>query len=213
MVKYREGMGEQMKILVVYYSTYGHTYQLAQAEAVGARGVDGADVRLVRVPELVPEEIIAQNESMLRGREMQRAVPLAQISDLEWADGIAFGSPTRFGNMASQMKNYIDQAGPLWVSGLLEGKPSTCFTSTSTMHGGQETTIVTMWLPLIHFGMLVFGVPYSVPEISTTDRGGSPYGATTLSGGSNANQPNDTELTVARIQGRRLAEFARKLRG
>lgn len=203
-----------MNILVVYYSTYGHTYQLALAEAEGAQNVEGANVRVVRVPELVPDEIITGNAGMMHGREIQHAVQIAQLDDLEWADGIAFGSPTRYGNMAAQMKNYIDQAGPLWARGVLEGKPATCFTSTSTMHGGQETTIVTMWIPLIHLGMLVLGVPYSVPEINTTDRGGSPYGASTVTGpGVGQEQPNATELTIARGQGRRLAEFAKKLRG
>lgn len=202
-----------MRILVVYYSTYGHVYQLAKAVVDGARSIQGSEVRLVRVPELVPEEIIQQNAAMLHGREMQHEVPLAQIGDLEWADGIAFGSPTRYGNMASQLKNYIDQAGPLWARGALEGKPATCFTSTATMHGGQETTIVTMWIPLIHLGMVVFGVPYSVPEINFTDRGGSPYGASTVAGSNGELQPNETELAVARYQGCRLAELSKKLRG
>jgi len=202
-----------VNILVVYYSTYGHTYQLAQAEAEGAREGGGTEVKLVRVPELIPEEVIQQNAGMLQGREMQRDVPLAQLSDLEWAHGIAFGSPTRFGNMAAQMKNYLDQAGPLWFKGALEGKPGTCFTSTATMHGGQESTLITMWLPLIHLGMLVHGIPYSVPEINTTDRGGGPYGASTLTGSQGLWQPNACELTIARIQGKRLAEITKKLCG
>ena len=138
---------------------------------------------------------------------------MAQLADLEWADGIAMGSPTRFGNMASQMKNFIDQAGPLWAQGALEGKAATCFTSTGTMHGGQESTIITMWIPLVHLGMLVFGVPYSEPEINYTDRGGSPYGASTVSGSKNDWQPNETELSVAWKQGRRLAVLTHKLRG
>jgi NAD(P)H dehydrogenase (quinone) len=203
-----------VNILVVYYSTYGHIFRLAEAEVAGARSVDGADVRLVRVPELVPEEIFRQNPPMQEGRELQREVPLAQLSDLEWADGIAFGSPTRYGNMAAQMKNFLDQTGPLWVKGALEGKAATCFTSTSTMHGGQETTIVTMWIPLIHLGMLVFGVPYSEPEINTTDKGGSPYGASTVAGqGAGPAQPPEIDLTIARKQGKRLAEITKRLRG
>lgn len=204
-----------MNILVIYYSTYGHTYRLAQAEAEGADSVEGTDVRLVRVPELVPEEIINQNACMMAGREMQHDVPLAQLGDMEWADGVAFGSPTRYGNAASQMRNFIDQMGPLWVKGVMEGKPATCFTSSSTMHGGQETTIITMWIPLIHLGMVVLGVPYSLPEINTTDKGGSPYGASAVVGqGVQAiGCPNETELTIARAQGRRLAETTRKLRG
>lgn len=204
-----------MNILVVYYSTYGHTFRLAQAEAEGAASVTGAEVRLVRVPELVPDEIISQNAGMLAGRDMQREVAVAQVGDMEWADGVAMGSPTRYGNMTSQMKNYIDQLGALWVKGAMEGKPATCFTSSSTMHGGQETTIVTMWIPLVHLGMLVLGVPYSLPEINTTQRGGSPYGASTVArqGLQAAGCPNDVEITIARAQGRRLAEATLKLRG
>lgn len=201
------------KILVTYYSTYGHVYTLARAIAEGAQSVADTEVRIARVPELIPEEIIQQNESMVQGREMQRDVPFATLDDLEWADGVAFGSPTRYGNMASQMKNYIDQAGPLWARGVMEGKPGTCFTSTSTMHGGQESTLITMWIPLIHLGMLVLGVPYSVGELFTTDRGGGQYGATTVAGPTGGNTPNATELAIAHAQGKRLAEFAKKLRG
>ncbi|MHB9132586.1 MAG: NAD(P)H:quinone oxidoreductase [Armatimonadota bacterium] len=200
-----------MKILVVYYSTYGHTYQLAQGLVNGARSVDGAEVRLVRVPELVPEEIIQQNAGMLKGREMQQDVPLAQLNDLEWANGIAWGSPTRYGNMASQMKNYIDQAGPLWVKGALENKPATCFTSSNTLHGGQESTTITMMLPLIHLGMIILGVPYSVPGLTTTTRGGTPYGASTVAGANGENCPDETELAIAFAQGKRLAEITRKM--
>lgn len=202
-----------MNILVLYYSTYGHVFRLAQAVADGARSVADTDVRLLRVPELVPEEIMQANPGMLAGRELQREVPIAQLSDLEWADGIAFGSPTRFGNMASQLKNFIDQTGGLWMSGALEGKGATCFTSTASLHGGQETTIVSMWLPLIHLGMVVLGIPYSVAELLSTDRGGTPYGATTVAGPDGALQPNAVELRIAEIQGRRLAEMTGKLRG
>lgn len=202
-----------VNILVVYYSTYGHTYQLAQAEAQGARESGGTEVKIVRVPELVPEEIMQQNPGMLQGRELQRDVPVAQLSDLEWAHGIAFGSPTRFGNMAAQLKNFLDQAGPLWLSGALEGKPGTCFTSTATMHGGQESTLFTMWLPLIHLGMVIFGIPYSLPEINSTQSGGGPYGASTLTGSQGNLQPNVTELIIARAQGERLAAITKKLCG
>ena len=202
-----------MNILVVYYSTFGHVFRLAGAVADGARSVAGTIVKLARVPELIPEEIIRQNDGMLAGRELQREVPIAEIADLDWADGIAFGSPTRYGNMAAQMKNFLDQTGPLWAKGALEGKPATCFTSSNTMHGGQETTIVTMWVPLIHLGMVVLGVPYSTQELFATERGGSPYGASTVAGPDGSRQPTETELTIARIQGKRLAEMAAKLRG
>jgi NAD(P)H dehydrogenase (quinone) len=202
-----------MRILVVYYSTYGHTFTLAKGVVEGARGVEGAEVRLLRVPELIPEEIIQQNPGMLKGREMQQDVPVATLDDLAWADGLAFGAPTRYGNMPSQMKNYIDQAGPHWVQGALEGKPATCFTSSNTMHGGQESTIITMWIPLIHLGMVVFGVPYSLREINTTATGGSPYGASTIAGPDGMRCPDDTELTIARAQGARLAAITRRLCG
>ena len=202
-----------MKILVAYYSTYGHLYRLAQAVAAGAASVPGAEVRLARVAELIPPELIAANEGMRCGAGIQQDVPVAALDDLDWADGVAFGSPTRFGNMAAQMKNYIDQAGPLWAQGKLEGKPATCFTSSNTMHGGQESTIITMWVPLIHLGMLVLGVPYSTPEVMSTQSGGSPYGASTVAGPGGELLANDTELTIARAQGKRLAEISGKVRG
>jgi NAD(P)H dehydrogenase (quinone) len=203
-----------MNILVVYYSTYGHTYKLAQAVVEGAQSAPGMDVKLLRVPELVPEEIFQQNEAMRCGRDMQREVPIATMDDLEWADGIAFGSPTRYGNMAAQMKNYIDQAGPLWARGALEGKVATCFTSSATMHGGQETTLVTMWIPLVHLGMIVLGVPYSLKEINITDRGGGPYGASIVVADRPPwESPNELEQNVGRAQGKRLAEITTKVRG
>ncbi len=202
-----------VNILVVYYSTYGHIYQLALAEAEGAREIGGTEVKIVRVPELIPKEVIEQNAAMRAGHELQRDIPLAEISDLEWAHGIAFGSPTRFGNMAAQMKNFIDQTGKLWVRGVMEGKPATCFTSTGTMHGGQESTILTMWVPLVHLGMIILGIPYSVRSLSTTDRGGGPYGATTLAGPQGLLQPNECELAIARLQGKRLATITTKLCG
>ena len=201
-----------MNILVVYYSTYGHLYRLANAVVEGAAAT-GANVRLARVQELIPQEVIDGNEGMKCGCDLQKDIPLARIDDAAWADGIAFGSPTRFGNMAAQMKNYIDQLGPLWAQGALEGKPGTCFTSSNTMHGGQESTLFTMWLPLIHLGMLVLGVPYSVSELMSTQSGGGPYGATTVAGAGGELLPNPTELTIARIQGKRLAEITAKVRG
>jgi len=201
-----------MKILVVYYSTYGHLYRLAKAVADGASAA-GAEVRFVRVPELVPADVIAGNAGMQCGAELQKDVAIARLEDADWADGIAFGSPTRFGNMAAQMKNYIDQLGPLWAQGALEGKPATCFTSSNTMHGGQESTLLTMWIPLIHLGMLVHGVPYSVAELMSTQSGGGPYGASTIAGAGGELLPNETELAIARIQGKRLAEITAKVRG
>ncbi len=202
-----------MKILVVYYSTYGHLYHLANELGEGARAVPGAEVRVARVPELIPEEIVLHNEGMRAGRELQQDVPIAQLSDMEWADGIAFGSPTRFGNMSAQMKNFIDQLGPLWFKGAFEGKPATCFSSSNTLHGGQESTLLSMTIPLFHFGMVILGVPYSTPELMTTERGGSPYGATTVAGADGSWQPSAAELAIAHAQGKRLAEVTAKLCG
>lgn len=202
-----------MNILVVYYSMYGHIYELAQAVAKGSRSVQGANVKLAKVPELIPESVFAANPAMQAGRDLQKDVPVATNDDLTWADGILFGSPTRFGNMCSQLKNFLDQTGALWVQGTLIGKPAGCFTGTGTPHGGQETTLVSMYFPLIAHGMIIVGVPYSVPEVSTTTGGGGPYGPATLAGPQGDRKPDEAELTIARHLGKRVAEIAGKLKG
>ncbi|MBU4612732.1 NAD(P)H:quinone oxidoreductase [Achromobacter sp. GG226] len=199
------------KILVVYYSTYGHVEQLAHAVAEGARGVDGVQVDVKRVPELVPEEV-ARNSHY----KLDQPAPIAQPSELADYDAIIFGTPTRYGNMASQMKNFLDQTGGLWARGALVGKIGSVFASTATQHGGQESTILSFHTVLLHHGMAILGLPYSFQGQTRMDEitGGTPYGATTLAAGDGSRQPSANELDGARFQGRHVAEFtAAQVRG
>jgi NAD(P)H dehydrogenase (quinone) len=174
------------KILVVYYSAYGHVEQMALAVAAGARSVAGSEVNLQRVPELVPEEMAGH-----AGMKVAQSAPLANVSELAQYDAIIFGTPTRFGNMAAQMRNFLDQTGPLWVQGALIGKVASVFASTATQHGGQETTITSFHHTLMHHGMIVVGLPYSYAGLTRMDEvsGGTPYGATTLAGRDGSRQP------------------------
>jgi NAD(P)H dehydrogenase (quinone) len=202
-------------ILVVYYSTYGHVFQMAQAVADGARGVNGADVRLRRVAELAEaKQKLSAQEGYRKAQELQKDVPEATHDDLRWADGICWGTPTRYGNMAAQMKQFIDSTGSLWMKGELEDKPAGIFVSTGTIHGGQETTVITSLIPLMHLGMLIVGTPYGQnPQILVTDGiGGSPYGPGTLAGGDGSRQPVDSELTTARNLGIRVARVAERVK-
>ncbi len=204
-----------MKILIVYYSMYGHILQLARAVAEGARSLEGAEVILRRVQEFegVDKEI-DKYEHARSIREQQKDIPICTLDDLREADGVIFGTPTRYGNMIAQMKQLIDSTASLWLKGEMEGKPAGVFTSTATTHGGQETTLLTMMVPLLHLGMIVVGVPYSIPEmIHTEARGGTPYGATTIAGSKNELQPKPEDLNIARALGRRVAETTAKLRG
>src|SRR6266403_4626855 len=198
-----------MKILVVYYSMYGHVFQLARAVAEGAESVAGVDVMLRRVAEF--DEVIqktADNEYLVKVREQQQDISVCTLDDLREADGVIFGSPTRYGNMTAQMKLLIDSTASLWLNGEMEGKPAGVFTSTASTHGGQETTLLTMMVPLIHLGMLIVGVPYSLPGmIHTEARGGTPYGATTIAGSKGELQPTADDLTIARSLGKRVAEI------
>jgi NAD(P)H dehydrogenase (quinone) len=204
-----------MKILVVYYSMYGHVLKLARAAAEGAQTVPGTEVVLRRVQEL------DSNLSKLQGSKhaqdvlaQQQDIRIATVEDLQAADGIIFGTPTRYGNMCAQMKQYIDGTGDLWLSGALEGKPAGVMVSTATTHGGQETTCLTMMAPLLHLGMIIVGVPYSTPGMLHTEgRGGTPYGATTVAGGKNDLEPAPEDLAIANALGRRVADVAKKLRG
>lgn len=204
-----------MKILVVYYSMYGHVLQLAEAVAEGAESVEGAEVILRRVEEFeAVDRIIDGNEYAAQIREKQRAIPFCTLDDLKEADAVLFGSPTRFGNMAAQMKQLIDSMASLWLKGEMEGKPAGVFTSTASSHGGQETTLLTMMAPLLHLGMVVVGVPYSIPGmIHTEGRGGTPYGASTIAGARGELMPTTEDLEIARAQGRRVAVITGKLRG
>ncbi|SEO40648.1 NAD(P)H dehydrogenase (quinone) [Methylobacterium sp. ap11] len=197
------------KVLVLYYSTYGHIEQMAQAVAEGAREA-GAEVAVKRVPELVPEEV-ARNAHF----KLDQAAPIATVDELPGYDAIVIGTPTRFGNMASQMKNFIDQTGGLWAKGALIGKVGSVFTSTASQHGGQESTILSVHTVLLHQGMVVVGLPYSFQGQLGTDEvmGNSPYGASTIAGGDGSRQPSAVELEGARFQGRHVAGIAAKLAG
>lgn len=200
-----------MKVLIVYYSTYGNVYKMAKLVAEGVREVKGAEPVMRTVPELIPNSVIESNAAMKAGREMQKDVPLVTLDDFRGAGAIAFGTPTRFGNVSAQLKNQIDQLGQLWLAGQLEGKAAGVFVSTSSLHGGQETTIHTLMAPLLHLGMILVGVPYSVPELLTTQSGGSPYGPGHVAGLDNKREIDEQEATVCRALGRRLADIGLRL--
>lgn len=203
-----------MKVLVVYYSQYGHTYTLARAVERGVASVQGVESVFRRVEEL-PAVLEATKDSphAKAQRERQKDVAVCSLDDLRQADGVIFGSPTRYGNMTAQMKQLIDSTASLWLKGEMEGKPAAVFTSTASTHGGQETTLITMMIPLLHLGMLIVGLPYSLPEmIHTEGRGGTPYGATTISGPRNELDPKAEDIKLAEALGRRVAEITRKVR-
>ncbi len=197
------------KVLVLYYSAYGHIEKMAEAVAEGAREA-GAQVDIKRVPELVPEEIAKKSFFKL-----DQKASVATIDELANYDAIIIGTGTRFGRMSSQMANFLDQAGGLWAKGALHGKVGGAFTASATQHGGQETTLFTIITNLLHFGMVVVGLDYGHAGQMTLDEitGGSPYGATTITGGNGARQPSENELVGARYQGRKIAETAKKLFG
>lgn len=197
------------KVLVLYYSAYGHIETMAQAVAEGAAAA-GAEVDIKRVPELVPEEVARKSNYKL-----DQAAPIANISDLENYDAIIIGVGTRFGRIASQMANFLDQAGGLWARGALHGKVGAAFTSSATQHGGQETTLFSIITNLLHFGMVIVGLNYGYAGQMTLDEvaGGAPYGATTIAGGDGSRQPSQNELDAARYQGKVVAETAIKLHG
>jgi NAD(P)H dehydrogenase (quinone) len=196
------------KILVLYYSAYGHVETMAEAVAEGARQVSGAAVTIKRVPELVPDEVARKS-----GHKLDQKAPIADPNELGDYDAVIFGVPTRFGNMAAQMRNFLDQTGGLWMNGGLVGKVGSVFTSTGTQHGGQETTITSFHHTLLHQGMIIVGLPYSCPDlmIMTEIIGGSPYGAATMAGPDGSRKPSESELRMARFQGKHVAEIAAKL--
>ncbi|MGV2828791.1 NAD(P)H:quinone oxidoreductase [Myxosarcina sp. GI1(2024)] len=203
-----------VKILVVYYSLYGHTLQLAKAVAEGAESVSNVEVMFRRVEEfeIVKQKAIEANDAAQQIWEQQQDIPVCSLDDLRAANGVIFGSPTRFGNMAAQIKQLFDSMTKLWLNGEMEGKPAGVFTSTASTHGGQETTLLTMMVPLLHLGMLVMGVPYSVRGmIHTEARGGTPYGPTTIAGGQGELQPKPEDLEIAKALGKRVSEVALKL--
>ena len=195
------------KVLVLYYSSYGHIEMMAGAVAAGARE-GGAEVTIKRVPELVPEDVARKS-----GFKLDQSAPIATVDELADYDAIILGVPTRFGNMPAQMKNFLDQTGGLWAKGKLVGKVGSVFTSTATQHGGQESTILSTHTVLLHHGMVVVGLPYAFQGQTRIDEvtGGSPYGASTIAGGDGSRQPSENELAGARYQGRHVAGIAAKL--
>jgi len=200
-----------MNVLIVYYSTYGNVYQMAQLVAEGVRQVEGAEPVIRTVPELIPQAVIDSRPEMKAGRGMQKDVPLVTADDFRQAGAVAFGTPTRFGNVAAQLKNQIDQLTSLWLNGELEGKPAGVFVSTGSLHGGQETTILTLAAPLVHLGMIFVGVPYSVQELFVTQGGGSPYGPGHVAGNDNRRGIDPQEANICRALGRRLADIGLRL--
>jgi len=197
------------KILVLYYSSYGHLEQMAQAQAEGARRVPGANVVIKRVPELVPPEVALASKMKL-----DQAAPIADPNELDQYDGILFGTPTRFGNMAAQMRNFLDQCGGLWFRNALVGKVGSVFTCTASQHGGQETTITSFHTTLLHFGMVIVGLPYTYKDLSTLREvtGGTPYGASSITGaGSEMRMPSALELDMCKYQGEHVTRITRDL--
>ena len=201
-----------VKLQVVFYSMYGHIYKMAEAVAAGAREVAGAEVALLQVAELVPDQALERTGARA-ARQAFAHIPIARPDQLAEADGIIFGAPTRFGNMCAQMRNFLDQTGGLWAKGALIGKVGSVFTASATQHGGQETTITSFHTTLLHHGFVIVGVPYSESRQTRIDEitGGSPYGASTITGGDGARQPSENELAIARFQGRHVAEIAAQL--
>lgn len=201
-----------MNIYVVFYSTYGHVYHMAEAVAEGARSVAGTDVQLFQVAETLPTDVL-EKMGAIEARKAFAHIPVIQPQQLADADGILFGTPTRFGNMSAQMRALLDATGGLWQKGALVGKVGSAFASTGTQHGGQETTLTSFHTTLFHHGMVVVGVPYACAELTEMGEitGGTPYGATTLAGSDGSRQPSQNELVIARYQGRHVAEITKKL--
>ena len=202
-----------VKIQIVFYSMYGHIYTMAEAVAEGAGSLQGVEVELLQVPELMTDENLEKHGAK-KARERFSHVPFATPEKLAEADGIIFGTPTRFGNMAAQMRSFLDLTGGLWLKGALIDKVGSVFVSTGTQHGGQETTITGFHTTLLHHGMIVVGVPYSEQRLLNMNEitGGSPYGATTLAGADGSRQPSENELAIARFQGAHVARLAKQLK-
>jgi NAD(P)H dehydrogenase (quinone) len=201
-----------MKVLIVYYSMYGHVHRLAEAMAEGAREVTGAEVELRRVPETLPEDVL-KKMGAFEAQKASAHIPVCKVDELASADAIIFGTPTRFGNMCGQMRQFLDATGQLWAKGALVGKVGSVFTSSATQHGGQESTLLSFHITLLHQGMIVVGLPYSFQGQMRIDEitGGSPYGASTIAGGQGERMPSENELAAARFQGKHVATIAVKL--
>ncbi len=203
-----------MKLLIVYYSMYGHVYQLCRAAAEGARSAGNVEVVLRRVPETLPAEVLAAMGAV-EAQKQQADVPVCTVDELGKADAVIFGTPTRFGNMCGQMRQFLDATGQLWMKGALVGKAGSVLTSSNTQHGGQESTILTFHVTLLHHGMVIVGLPYAFQGQMRTDEitGGSPYGAATIAGADGSRMPSENELAAARFQGEHVANIAKKLVG
>lgn len=201
-----------MNVQIVFYSMYGHVYRMAEAVAEGARGVRGANVSIYQVAELVPPDAL-EKSGAAKARQAFAHIPLAEVDKLPEADAIIFGTPTRFGNMCAQMRNFLDRTTRLWLAGALVGKIASVFASTATQHGGQETTITSFHSTLLHLGMIIVGVPYSEQRLLNMKEitGGTPYGATTLADADGSRMPSENELAIARFQGRHVTEIASRL--
>ena len=202
-----------MKVMIVYYSTYGHVYKMAEAIAEGVGEVDGAQAVMRRVPETLPSEVLEKMGAVDAQKAMAN-VPICTVEELASADAVIFGTPTRFGNMCGQMRQFLDATGQLWAQGALVGKVGSVFTSSATQHGGQESTILSFHITLLHHGFIVVGLPYAFQGQMRIDEitGGSPYGASTIAGGSGERMPSENELDAARFQGRHVAQIASKLK-
>lgn len=203
---------KNMKILVLFYSTYGHVWRMAEAVAEGAKKIEGSEVTLKRVPETLPREVL-EKMGAVQAQEAFAHVPVAEPSELAEYDAIIFGTPTRFGNMTAQMRAFLDATGGLWAKGALVGKVGSVFVGSATQHGGQESTILSFHTTLLHHGMVVVGLPYSFSGQTRIDEvsGGSPYGASTIAGGQGERLPSENELEAARFQGQHVAQITAKL--
>jgi NAD(P)H dehydrogenase (quinone) len=201
-----------IKVNVIFYSMYGHVYKMAEAIAEGARSVAGAEVKVLQVAETIPDDML-EKYGAKAARASFAKVPTATLDNLSEAHAVIFGTPTRFGNMAGQMRSFLDQTGPIWFSGGLIGKVGSVFASTASQHGGQETTITSFHTTLLHHGMIIVGVPYSEAGLLDMNAisGGTPYGATTMAGADGSRQPTENELKIARYQGKHVAEITSKL--
>ena len=201
-----------MKVLILYYSTYGHVHKMAEAVAEGVIEIEGAEAVLRRVPETLPEDVLDQMGAVEAQQSMSH-VPICTVDELASADAIIFGTPTRFGNMCGQMRQFLDATGQLWSQGALVGKVGSVFTSTATQHGGQESTILSFHISLLHHGFVIVGLPYAFQGQMRNDEitGGSPYGASTIAGTSGERTPTENELDAARFQGRHVADIASRL--
>jgi NAD(P)H dehydrogenase (quinone) len=203
-----------MQVLILYYSTYGHIHKMAEAVAEGVAEIDGAKSAMRRVPETLPPEVL-EKMGAVDAQQAMTHIPVAAVEELSSADAVIFGTPTRFGNMCGQMRQFLDATGQLWAKGALVGKVGSVFTCSATQHGGQESTILSFHISLLHHGFVIVGLPYSFQGQMRTDEitGGSPYGASTIAGGAGERMPSKNELEAARFQGRHVAEIASRLKG